>query len=141
MIYINSVISIDEKEIKLDFIRASGPGGQNVNKVASSVHLRFDVDSSSSLPDPVRQRLRLLAGKRITGAGILIIKAERFRTQALNRQDAINRLIRLVKEASQEPKIRKKTKRSASSKRRILEAKRHRSNIKRLRRPAKTTDD
>jgi len=141
MLYINSVISIDEKEINLNFIHASGPGGQNVNKVASSVQLRFDVDASSSLPNPVRQRLRLLAGKRITDAGILIIRAERFRTQALNRQDAIDRLVKLVKEACQEPKIRKKTKRSASSKRRMLEAKRHRSNIKRLRRAAEKTDD
>ena len=141
MIYINSEISIDEKEIKLDFIRASGPGGQNVNKVASAVQLRFDVEGSASLPDKVRARLITLAGRRITEDGILIIKAERFRTQFLNRQDAINRLTGLIREALKEPKIRKKTKPSASSKRRMLDGKRHRSNLKRLRRPAQTTDD
>lgn len=141
MIYINSDISIDEKEIKLDFIRASGPGGQNVNKVASAVQLRFDVDGSASLSDKVRARLTTISGKRITDDGILIIKAERFRTQALNRQDAINRLTELIKEALKEPKIRKKTKPSASSKRRMLDGKRYRSNIKKLRKPANTTDD
>ncbi len=141
MIYINSDISIDEKEIKLDFIRASGPGGQNVNKVASAVQLRFDVEGSSSLPDKVRSRLVLLAGRRITDDGILIIKADRFRTQSMNRQDAINRLTGLIREALKEPKIRKKTKPSASSKRRMLDAKRHRSKLKRLRKPAQTIDD
>ena len=141
MIYINPEISIDEKEIKLDFIRASGPGGQNVNKVASAVQLRFNVEGSSSLPDKVRARLVLLAGRRITDDGILIIKAERFRTQSLNRQDAINRLAGLIREALKEPKIRKKTKPSASSKRRMLDSKRHRSKLKSLRRPAQTTDD
>ncbi|MCD6274124.1 MAG: aminoacyl-tRNA hydrolase [Deltaproteobacteria bacterium] len=141
MIYVNSNISIDEKEIKLDFIRASGPGGQNVNKVASAVQLRFDVEGSSSLPDKVRARLVLLAGRRITDDGILIIKAERFRTQALNRQDAINRLTGLIREALKEPKIRRKTKPSASSKRRMLDGKRHRSNLKKLRKSAQTTDD
>jgi len=141
MIYINPEISIDEKEIKLDFIRASGPGGQNVNKVASAVQLRFNVEGSSSLPDKVRARLVLLAGRRITDDGILIIKAERFRTQSLNRQDAINRLAGLIREALKEPKIRKKTKPSASSKRRMLDSKRHRSKLKSLRRPAQTTGD
>ncbi len=140
MIYINPEISINEKEIKLDFIRASGPGGQNVNKVASAVQLRFDVEGSSSLPDKVRSRLVLLAGRRITDDGILIIKADRFRTQSMNRQDAINRLTGLIREALKEPKIRRKTKPSASSKRRILDAKRHRSKLKRLRKPAQTTD-
>ena len=141
MIYVNSNISIDEKEIKLDFIRASGPGGQNVNKVASAVQLRFDVEGSSSLPDKVRARLVLLAGRRITDDGILIIKAERFRMQALNRQDAINRLTGLIREALKEPKIRRKTKPSASSKRRMLDGKRHRSNLKKLRKSAQITDD
>ena len=141
MFYINSDISLEEKEIKLDFIRASGPGGQNVNKVASAVQLRFNVKGSSSLPDKVRSRLVLLAGRRMTDDGILIIKAERFRTQALNRQDAINRLTELIKEALKEPKIRKKTKPSAASKRRVLDGKRYRSNLKRLRKPAQTTDD
>ena len=124
----------------MDFIRASGPGGQNVNKVSSSVQLRFDVEGSASLPDNVRARLILLAGKKITGDGILIIKAERLRTQALNRQDAINRLTGLIKEASKEPKIRKKTRRSLSSRIRIMEAKRHKSNLKKLRKSVHSTD-
>ncbi|MBL0716556.1 MAG: aminoacyl-tRNA hydrolase [Desulfosarcina sp.] len=141
MFYINSDISLEEKEIKLDFIRASGPGGQNVNKVASAVQLRFNVKGSSSLPDKVRLRLVRLAGRRMTDDGILIIKAERFRTQALNRQDAINRLAELIKEALKEPKIRKKTKPSAASKRRMLNGKRYRSTLKKLRKPAQTTDD
>ena len=141
MIYLNSDISIDEKEIKLDFVRASGPGGQNVNKVASAVQLRFDVEGSSSLPYKVRARLITLAGRRITDDGVLVIKAERFRTQTLNRQDAINRLTGLIREALKEPKIRRKTKPSVSSKRRMLDGKRHRSKLKKLRKSAQATDD
>ncbi len=141
MILITPDILIDEKEIKMDFIRASGPGGQNVNKVATAVHLRFDVLGSPSLPEVVRERLINLAGRRVNDDGVILIKAERFRSQAQNRQDAVDRLVELIKEASKEPKIRKKTKPSKASKRRVLEAKRHRSNVKLLRKPVNFSDD
>lgn len=135
MIRITGNIIIDEKEIKEDFIRASGPGGQNVNKVATAVHLRFDVRNSPSLPDNVRGRLACLAGRRITGDGILIIKAGRFRTQDRNRQDAIDRLIDLIRKASVIPKARRRTKPTLSSRKRRMEGKRHHGDIKRSRRP------
>ena len=109
MIQITPTISIDESEIKEHFIRASGPGGQNVNKVATAVQLRFNVAGSLSLPHDVRERLVRLAGRRITEEGILIIEARRFRTQEQNRQDAVDRLIQLVKKAAQRPKTRRKT--------------------------------
>ncbi len=135
MIRITDNIIIDEKEIKEDFIRASGPGGQNVNKVATAVHLRFDVYNSPSLPDDVRGRLVHLAGRRITGDGILIIKAGRFRTQDRNRQDAIDRLIDLIRKASVIPKARRRTSPTLSSRKRRMEGKRHHGDIKRTRRP------
>jgi ribosome-associated protein len=135
MIRITDNIIIDEKEIKEDFIRASGPGGQNVNKVATAVHLRFDAYNSPSLPDDVRGRLVRLAGRRITGDGILIIKAGRFRTQDRNRQDAIDRLVDLIRKASVIPKSRRKTSPTLSSRKRRMEKKRHHGNIKRGRRP------
>ncbi len=141
MINITTDISIDEKEIKLDFIRSSGPGGQNVNKVSSAVHLRFNIYGSPSLPDDVRERLILLAGKRINEEGMLIIKAGRFRTQNQNRQDAIERLIDLIREATIKPKKRFKTKPSVTSKKRILEDKRHRSKIKCMRGPVRDIED
>ena len=135
MIRITDNIIIDEKEIKEDFIRASGPGGQNVNKVATAVHLRFDVYNSLSLPDDVRVRLVCLAGRRLTKEGILIIKAGRFRTQDRNRQDAIIRLTDLIRKASVIPKARRKTRPNLLSKKRRMEEKRHRGYIKRARRP------
>ncbi len=134
MIYITTTISIDEKEIKEDFIRASGPGGQNVNKVASAVQLRFDAANSPNLPGDVKKRLIHMAGKKATGKGLLIIDARRFRTQEQNRQDALRRLIRLIRKAAQKPKIRRKTKPTASSQRQRVEAKKRRGDIKRLRR-------
>jgi ribosome-associated protein len=136
MIQITPAIAIAESEIALEFIRASGPGGQKVNKVATAVQLRFDVRNSSSLPDDVRERLGRLAGKRMTEDGVLIIEARRFRTQERNRQDAIDRLVALIRKAAQKPKPRRKTKPTAQSKRRRLEAKRRQSEKKRLRQPS-----
>jgi ribosome-associated protein len=110
MITITPTIAIRENEIKLDFIRSSGPGGQNVNKVATAVQLRFDVKNSPSLSHEVRSRLVRLAGRKITEHGILIIQAGRFRKQERNRQDAIDRLKKLIRKASEKPNIRIKTK-------------------------------
>ncbi len=134
MIHITRTIAIDESEIQQEFIRASGPGGQNINKVATAVQLRFDVGNSPSLPDDVRERLIRLAGRRITGDGVLIIDARRFRMQERNRQDAIDRLVELIRKAAEKPKVRRRARPTLASKRRRLEAKRRRSETKRMRR-------
>jgi ribosome-associated protein len=134
MIHITPTIAIDESEIQHAFIRASGPGGQNVNKVSTAVQLRFDVGNSPSLPDDVRERLIRLAGRRITEDGILIIDARRFRTQDRNRQDAIKRLVELIRKASEKPKFRRKTTPRPALNRRRLETKRRRGETKRMRR-------
>lgn len=140
MIYITPTLAINESEIKQEFIRASGPGGQNVNKVSTAVQLRFNVASSPSLPDDIRKRLVNLAGRRITEDGELIIHARRFRTQERNRQDAFDRLIKLIRKASERPKVRRKTRPTLQSKRRRLEAKHHRSKAKLMRRPASPSE-
>lgn len=134
MIHVTPTISIVENEIQLEFIRASGPGGQNVNKVATAVQLRFDVFKSPSLPDEVRRRLISIAGSRLTEKGVLIIEAQRFRTQGANRQDAIERLIELVRKAARKPTVRHKTKPTLASRKRRLESKRRRSDTKQARR-------
>jgi ribosome-associated protein len=127
-----------ERELQLDYIRASGPGGQNVNKVATAVQLRFDVVNSPSLTADVKARLIKLAGKRMTDAGVLIIEANRFRTQEKNREDAIERLNELVRKASEKPKPRHKTKPTRASKEERLKEKKKRGEIKRNRKSSKS---
>ncbi len=134
MIRITPYIIIQDREIKETFVRASGPGGQNVNKVSTAVQLRFDVLGSPSLPEDVKQRLVRLAGKRMTEVGVLVIDARRFRTQERNRQDARDRLAELVRAAARKPRIRKPTRPTAAAKERRMDAKRQRSEIKRIRR-------
>jgi len=134
MIRITDRISIDERELDERFVRASGPGGQNVNKLSSAVQLRFDVRGSSSLPPDVRARLERLAGQRLTREGVLVIMAQRHRTQERNRADARERLIELVRRASVAPTPRRPTKPSRGAKERRLATKKNRSGIKGLRR-------
>jgi ribosome-associated protein len=133
MIGITPAITLSDDEIKFSFIRASGPGGQNVNKVATAVQLRFDIARSRSLSEPVRRRLTTLAGKRVSSDGILVITAQRFRSQERNRNDALSRLISLIREAAQPPKARKPTRPTRASRRRRLEIKRLRGDLKRRR--------
>ncbi len=133
MIEVTPEISIEERELDWEFIRASGPGGQRVNKVASAVQLRFDIVNSPALPEPVKQRILRHEGKKVTQDGVLIINARRFRSQDKNRQDAIERLINTIRNAAVEPKLRRATKPSPGSRMRRLEIKRRQSVKKRLR--------
>jgi ribosome-associated protein len=129
-------IQLNESELIIHFVRASGPGGQNVNKVATAVHLRFNVLHSNSLPEDVRARLLSLFMTKITKEGDLIIKADRYRTQERNKQDAIERLNQLIKKAASVPKKRKKTKPTLASTQRRLDEKKLHSRVKKLRRQA-----
>ena len=132
MIEITPSLQIDERELQIDFVRASGPGGQNVNKVATAAQLRFDV-RASLLPEDVKARLIHLAGNRVTAEGVLLIEAKRFRTQENNREDAIQRFVELVRKALVKPKARKKTKPTQASKEERLKEKKRRGEIKKLR--------
>jgi len=134
MIRITDTISIEESELSESFVRAPGPGGQNVNKVSSAVQLRFDVRHSPSLPNDVAVRLMRLAGKRLTKEGIIVIVAQQHRTQERNREDARDRLFTMIRQAAIRPTPRRPTKVPKAQRRERLEAKKHRSSIKSLRR-------
>lgn len=133
MLVVSPEITIDEGELQESFVRASGPGGQNVNKVATAVQLTFDVQHSPSLPAPVRERLMRLAKNRISSDGVLLIDARRYRTQEQNREDARQRLAALVRSALEKPKPRRPTKPTRAAKERRLESKKRASKVKRLR--------
>ena len=140
LIPINDHLFLDVSEIEESFIRASGPGGQNVNKVASAVQLRFDLSRSRSLPEGVRDRLARLAGRRLTIDDVIVITAQRFRTQERNRQDALQRLVALIRRAAVPPTPRRPTKPSVAAKERRLRAKARRASVKELRRPRPDSD-
>src|SRR5438067_12438431 len=133
MIRINDSISIDERELDERFVRASGPGGQNVNKVSTAVQLRFDLRRSPNLPDEVRGRLARLAGNRLTRNGVIVIAAQRHRTLERNRKDALDRLVQLMRRAAVAPAIRRASKPPAASRERRLQSKRRRALVKDLR--------
>jgi ribosome-associated protein len=141
MIPVEGGVAIDERELEFEFIRASGPGGQNVNKVSTAVRLRFNVRGTASLPPDVRDRLIRLAGKRMSDDGYLTLHAQSRRTQESNRRDAIERLVELVSRACHRPKPRRATKPTKASRERRLTAKRRRSQAKDSRRPRPDADD
>ena len=134
MIRITDTLYIDESDIQMDFVRSSGPGDQNVNKVSTAVMVRFNVMQSDALSEGIRNRLKRIAGRKMTAEGILVIKASRYRSQDKNRKDAIARLVALIRQATVRPKPRHKTRPSRAAKERRLSAKRKRSEIKRRRR-------
>lgn len=133
MLEITPSLSIDERELQLDFVRASGPGGQNVNKVATAVQLRFDVRGSTCLPEEVKTRLIRLGGSRVTVDGVLILEAKRHRTQEQNKADALERFVELVQKATVKPKARRKTRPTRAAKEERLKGKKIRAEIKKTR--------
>ncbi len=134
MIEITPTLSLEDYELRFEFTRASGPGGQNVNKVSSAVQLFFDVRNSPALPQEVKERLIKVAGKRMTGEGVLVIDARRYRSQEANRLDAIQRLSSLIQKALEKPKVRKKTRPSTTARAARVDQKKRRGSVKRLRR-------
>jgi ribosome-associated protein len=141
MLHIIRFIEINENEITFSFIRSSGPGGQNVNKVATAAQLRFDVKNSSSLPEAVKKRLIRLGGSRMTDDGVLTITAQRFRTQERNRIDGLERLTALIRKAATPPKPRRKTRPPKKSIENRIQNKKNRSRIKKLRQAHVRSDD
>ena len=133
MIAVTDSIALDEDELHFDYVLASGPGGQNVNKVSTAVRLKFDIRHSPSLPDDVRARTEKLAGRRLTTDGVIVIAAQRYRSQIRNREDAIQRLVELIQQAVPGPVTRRKTRPTFSSRQKRLESKARRSSTKRLR--------
>jgi ribosome-associated protein len=140
MLRVTPTIALDEREIDESFVRASGPGGQNVNKLSTAVQLRFDVRHSPSLPDEVRARLERLAGSRLTNDGVLVLIAQRHRTQARNRDDALDRLVALIRQAAIAPRKRRPTRPTKASRERRIETKKRNARTKGLRRSRPSLD-